>query len=170
MPLRENEVDTSVPFTATEQLFRRVLPWEELADGEIDPTRFNSLSFNKVPDGAPSVLRGQFASPGDVLHRDCANDKDVSNQFVYSILVGELPTEIRSDDGNLFSVFPLHRPEPTWGAHSVISCCRSGDESRTYLPPSKSAKRDLRVKLAVRMRKIRLPQAPASNAAMVTNS
>ena len=170
MPRSENEVDTSIPFTATEQLFRRVLPSEELADGEIDPTRFNSVSFKKDADGAPSVLRGQFSSPEDALHRDCANGKDVSNQFVYSIYVGELPTEIRSDDGNLFSVFPQHRPEPTCGAHSVISSCRHDDESRIYAIPSKSARNDLRTKLAARMRKVRFTQAYANDAVAGTSN
>ena len=46
LPRSEAEVDSSIPFIAAEQLFRRVLPSEELADGEIDPTRFNSVSFS----------------------------------------------------------------------------------------------------------------------------
>src|SRR5580658_3023620 len=131
LPLSARSVDTSIPFSATEQLFRRVLPSEELTDGEIDLTRFNSVSFKKGVDGAPSVLRGRFSEPADALHRDCAGQKDVSNQFVYSISVGELPEEIHSDDGKHFSIYPLHLPEPTCGAHSVISSCRKGDDSGT---------------------------------------
>jgi hypothetical protein len=169
LPLSARSVDTSIPFSATEQLFRRVLPSEELTDGEIDPTRFNSVSFKKGVDGAPSVLRGRFSEPADALHRDCAGQKDVSNQFVYSISVGELPEEIHSDDGKHFSIYPLHLPEPTCGAHSVISSCRKGDDSGTYVVPSPSARNHLRTWLATQMRKVRFASEPTSNGSAVTN-
>ena len=156
MPRSEKEVDASVPFAPDEELFRRVQRSEELADGEIDPTRFNSVSFKRDADGAPSVLRGHFSEPTDALRPDCAGQRDVSDHFVYMILVGDLPQEIRSAKGTSFSIFPLHRPEPTCGAHSVISSCRSDDESRTYAVPSKSARDRLRVLLAAKMQKVRL--------------
>ena len=153
MPLRENEVDTSVPFSSEENLYRRVLPSEELRDGEIDPTRLTSVSFEKGVEGAPSVLRGRYAEAEDVLHKDCAGQKDVSEQFIYFIPVGSLPDVINSGDGSVYKVFPLHFTRPTCGAHSVISCCVAGDETRTYRRPSHSARYDLRVKLATSMRK-----------------
>lgn len=156
LPLRDAEVDSSRAFVADELLYRRVLPSEELNEGEIDPTRFNSLSFKNDLDGAPSVLRSQFASPEDALHPDCAGDKDVSHQKVYSIRVDELPATIKSQDGKEYSVYPAHRPLPTCGAHSVIGSCDAGDLTRTYAVPSKTARNDLRVKLATRMRPTRL--------------
>jgi hypothetical protein len=159
LPLSESQVDTSVPFAADEQLYRRVLPSEELADGEIDPTRLNSVSFKKEVQSAPSVLRSRFASPQDALHKDCAGQKDVSSQLVYYVCVRDLPEEIASLDGKRFDVFPLHLPFPTCGAHSVISCCISGDHLRSYSRPSPSAYYDLRVKLAAKMHKVRF--APA---------
>jgi hypothetical protein len=152
LPLRDSEVDSSRAFQADELLFRRVLPSEELEEGEIDPTRFNSISFKKELDGAPSVLRSQFASPEDALHPGCAGNKDVSQQKVYFIRVDELPIAIKSQDGKEFNVYPLHRPLPTCGAHSVIGCCISGDSTKTYTVPSQTAKNDLRVKLAAKMR------------------
>jgi hypothetical protein len=155
LPLSESEIDISTRFAADEQLYRRVFPSEELSDGEVDPTRFNSVSFKKEVQSAPSVLRSRFASPEDALHKDCAEQKDVSGQFVYYVLVQDLPGEIASDDEKRYSVFPLHFPLPTCGAHSVISCCLVGDDSRSYTKPSPSARYDLRVKLAARMQKVR---------------
>lgn len=152
MPLRDCEVDPSRAFAADELLYRRIPSHEEIVSGEIDPTRFNSISFNKEVDGAPSVLRSQFASPMDALHPECAGGKDVSQQRVYYIRVDELPPVVISQDGKEFSVYPLHRPLPTCGAHSVIGSCMAGDLTRTYKVPSRTALNDLRVKLAVRMR------------------
>jgi hypothetical protein len=165
LPLCDKEVDTSIAFAPEEALYRRVLPSEELDDGEIDPTRLNSVSFKKEVQSAPSVLRGKYATPEDVLHKDCADQKDVTGQLVYFVSVSDLPPEIHSDDGNASCVFPLHLPVPSCGAHSVISCCRKGDETRTYEKPSKSARYDLRVKLAAKMRKIRFAAASEAQAA-----
>lgn len=153
MPLFENEVDPSAPFTEDELLFRRVLPSEE-HNGEIHPTQLNSVSFQKDVQSSPSVLRGKYASPKDALHSDCAGQKDVSDQSVYSIAVCDLPSTIRSNDGKIYSVFPLHFPLPTCGAHSVISCCLYGDQTKSYVRPSPSARYDLRVKLAAKMQKV----------------
>jgi hypothetical protein len=161
LPLRDSDVDSTRAFAADELLYRRVLPSEELADGEIDPTRFNSLSFKKELDGAPSVLRSQFAIPEDALHSDCAGDKNVSQQKVYSIRVDELPGQIKAQDGKAYSVYPVHRPLPTCGAHSVIGSCMAEDLTKTYAVPSQTARNDLRVKLAAKMRPVDLAKNPA---------
>lgn len=158
MPVPESEVDPSRPFKPAEPLYRRVLPWEELSDGEIDPSRLNSVSFKKEVQSSPSVLRGEFAVPADALHKDCADQKDVSDNLVYYISVAELPPRINSDDGKQYCVFPLHFPLPTCGAHSVVSCCRTEDSTRKYERPSRSARNDLRVKLAAKMRKVRFDE------------
>jgi hypothetical protein len=156
LPLRDSEVDSTHAFAADELLYRRVLPSEELEEGEIDPTRFNSLSFKKELDGAPSVLRSQFAAPEDALHPNCAGEKNVSEQKVYSIRVDELPAIIKSQDGKEYTVYPVHRPLPSCGAHSVIGSCIVEDLTKTYAIPSQTARNDLRVKLAARMRPVTL--------------
>lgn len=154
MPSRDCEVDPSRAFLADELLYRRVPPTEEIEEGEIDPTRFNSISFSGGLDGAPSVLRSGFATPLDALHPDCAGGKDVSQQRVYFIRVDDLPQIIVSKDGKQYGVYPSHRPQPTCGAHSVIGTCMAGDSNRTFTIPSKTARNDLRVKLAVRMKPV----------------
>ena len=156
MPLRKNEVDTQIPFLPSELLYRRVRP-TDLVDGEIIPTSLNSISYGKEVKAAPSVLRGKYAKPEDALHKDCAEQKDVSDFLVYYLLVSDLPDEVRCDSGRLFSLFPFHLPEPTCGAHSVISCCIKGDISKTYVKPSSTAlKNDIRVKLAKKLQKCKI--------------
>lgn len=148
LPLLESEVDTSIDFSPEEPLYRRIME-SELIDGEIDPSRFNSISFDKTMRGAPSVLRAKYAKPFDVLHADCAWGKDRSHDLVDFILVRDLPAHIKSDDGRIFVFYPSHQPERTCGAHSVIASCLADDPAKTYVKPSKSVRYDLRVKLAV---------------------
>jgi hypothetical protein len=154
LPRLESEVDSSASFSTDELLYRRVRREEELNEGEIDPTRFNSFSFKKGIEGAPSVLRGKFATATDALHPDCANGTDVSKLLVYGITTGDLPPVISSDCGKKFEVFPLHKPEPLCGAHSVVATCEAGDALRSYAIPTKSARNDLKVKLAAKMRPV----------------
>ena len=148
MPLLESEVDISVEFRPEEPLYRRILA-SELTNGEIGPNSLNSVSFDKNVSGAPSVLRGAFARPIDALHSDCAGGKNVSNHLVFFILVRDLPSPIQTPEGNAFEFYPLHKPLPTCGAHSVIASCSAGDPARAYAKPSRPARNDLRAKLAV---------------------
>ncbi len=157
MPVGESDVDTSAAFTADELLYRRVAE-TELTGGEVDPSRLNSITFDKDVKGAPSVLRSRFAVPEDVLHSDCARGKDVSFYLVYSLRVDDLPAVLMSDDGKSFSAYPLHQPEPTCGAHSVIASCLAEDQSRAYVKLPRSARNDLRAKLAVRMKRVFFPK------------
>jgi len=153
LPSLESEVDISIQFTADEPLYRRIME-SELTDGEIDPSRFNSVSFDKEVSGAPSVLRGMFATPLDALHPDCADGKDVSQHIVYFILVRNLPTVITSAEGKSFEFYPLHKPTPRCGAHSVIASCLFGDQSKVYAKPSRSVRNALRVKLATQLQSV----------------
>jgi hypothetical protein len=153
LPLLESEVDISIEFAPEEPLFRRVSA-NELTDGEIDPSSLNSVSFNKEISGAPSVLRGKFASPSDVLHVDCAGGKDVSSHLVYFILVRDVPDIIHSDDGKSFAFYPLHLPVANCGAHSVIASCLAGDKARVYAKPSRPVRNALRAKLATRLQPV----------------
>jgi hypothetical protein len=150
LPLLEREVDTSVEFAPAEPLYRRISA-AELTGGEIDPSRFNSVSFDKSIEGAPSVLRGRFAEPRDVLHPHCADGRDVTHFLIYFIFVQDLPDVIKSDDGKEFAFFPSHRPEPTCGAHSVIACCIAGDPARGYSKPTRPVRNQLRAKLAAKL-------------------
>lgn len=153
MPLLENEVDISVEFAPEEPLYRRALA-SELVDGELVVSSLESVSFGKEVSGAPSVLRGRFAKPIDALHADCAGGKDVSRHLVYFILVRDLPDVIQTPEGNAFEFYPLHKPEPTCGAHSVIASCLAGDPTRVYAKPSRTVRNDLRAKLAVRLQRV----------------
>jgi hypothetical protein len=156
LPIGESDVDALAEFTADELLYRRVAE-AELTGGEVDPSRLNSITFDKDVKGAPSVLRGLFAVPADVLHSDCAGGKDVSHYLVYSLRVDDLPAALKSDDGKCFSTYPLHQPERACGAHSVIASCLAEDQSRAYVKLPRSARNDLRTKLAVRMKRVLLP-------------
>jgi len=150
LPLLENQVDTNSAFSDEELLYRRVST-SELTGGELDPSRLNSISFDKEIDGAPSVLRGRFSSPLDAIHVDCAGGKDKSDCLVYFMAVGEIPGPLRSGDGRDL-VFPIvHRPLPRCGAHSVIGCCEEGNPEKTYVVPSRKVRNDLRAKLATRL-------------------
>jgi hypothetical protein len=146
LPLCEHEVDATVPFEPDERLFRRFPP-SELVDREITPASLNSMSFDVLEPGAPSVIRERFGTACDALHADCAGGKDVSNFLVFSIKVREVPKGIQSGDGRVFDFFPRHSPMPKCGAHSVISCCSADDPSMTYVVPSKSARQKLRTGL-----------------------
>ena len=145
MPLRDYEVDTAVPFEPDERLFRRFLP-SELVDGEVTPASLNSMSFDQQEPG-PSVVRERFGSACDALHPDCGGN-DASGFVVFSVKVRDVPKGVQSGDGRVFDFFPRHSPTATCGAHSVISCCLAEDALMTYTEPSKSARRNFRVKLA----------------------
>ena len=105
------------------------------------------MSFSKNVTGAPSVVRGRFAVPLDAVHPNCAGPTDVSHYLVYFIEVQQLPNQVPTGDGRNLIFFPLHLPLPDCGAHSVVSCCAVGDNDRTYVKPSPSARNALRVSL-----------------------
>ncbi len=160
MPLRRDEVTKDLPFSNEELLYRRVGNNGVNSAGELLPSELNTLSFDREIDGAPSVLRGAYASPKDVLERECAEDKDVSSWLVYEIAVGSLPSPIVSDDGKSFDFFPVHRPLELCGAHSVIASCRSGDEHKAYLLPPRSVRNSLRAKMATLLRPVQATASP----------
>lgn len=168
MPLRDHEVDTTIPFDPDERLFRRFLP-SEIVDGEITPASLNSMGFEKLEQGAPSVVREHFGTIWDTLHPDCGGNtaKDFE---VFSVQVRNVPKGVKSTDGKEFDFFPRHAPMPACGAHSVISCCSAGDVSQTYTKPPSSARNDFRQKLARFFKQELLPLAnPTDNPAQQTN-
>ena len=145
MPLGEGDVDAKTPFEPDERLFRRVKS-DELIDGEVLPVSLNSMSFKKDEKGAPSVLREHFATAIDALHPDCGGNADYR---VYSLRVRDVPVCVADDQNAVYDFFPCHEPEVKCGAHSVISCCASGDEAKAYVVPSKKARAKFRAMLAV---------------------
>lgn len=151
MPRKASEVDTNEPFTPDELLYRRIASSELNTKDELDPTRFNSISFGSTYEGAPSVNRSKFSQPQDVIHSDCAGQKDVSDWLIYFISVDSIPTNIESGDKRIFTFFPIHVPLETCGSHSVITSALADDEKRNFMKPSKAVVNDLRVKLATRL-------------------
>ena len=153
MPLHKSEVEIGAEFAIDELLYRRVSD-AELTNGELDPSRLNSISFSKDIDGAPSFLRSKFSVPHDAIHCDCSGGMDRSDWLVYYLQVGDIPGPLRSGDNRLFRFPPVHRPLPLCGAHSVLGCCEVGDTSNKYVKPSRPVRNDLRAKLATKLQPI----------------
>jgi hypothetical protein len=147
LPLAASQVDITRPFTANELLYRRVSKEEIGPNGEVDPSRIQSISFKADVQTAPSVMRSAFSEPHDVLHFLCAG-RDTSGWSVYSATVGSLPQGLKAGDGREFRFFPAHLPEEKCGAHSVVACCRQSDISRTYEKPTKTVIWEFKVKFA----------------------
>jgi hypothetical protein len=160
LPLAASQVDTSLPFRATELLYRRLSKDELGENGEVDASRIEQVRFERDVQKAPSVMRSAFSKPLDVLHFLCAK-RDTSDWVVYSIPVGELPDNVESADGRVFRFFPIHMPEPKCGAHSVIASCINSDATNTYVKASPSATWQFKVNFARRLRPVPAQAAPA---------
>jgi hypothetical protein len=144
LPLTASEVEAHHPFSDDELLYRRIGPDDFNSKGELKPTRIN---FTRDVQEAPSVMRSEFCTPEDVLHISCA--KVVRPELmVYFSRVDWLPQEILSGDQRTFCFFPLHRPEETCGAHSVIGCGHVDDPEKNYQRPSGKVVNDFKVKYA----------------------
>lgn len=154
MPLNAADV-TNRPFDVDELLYRRIQREELNSKGEVDPTRINGISFNTEVRSAPSVNRGAFSSPEDVINSLCADGKDVSSWLVFYIRVDQLPLGLVSGDGRSFDFIPVHHPLETCGAHSVVACTISSDLNRTYVKPSRAVINDFKVKFATSLQSIR---------------
>jgi hypothetical protein len=123
LPLRRDEVDTERAFEADELLYRRVSPDGVNANGEFLPSELNTISFNAEVDSAPSALRGLYCEPADTIATECADGNDVSSWRIFAVAVGDLPGPLVAGDDRSFDIFPVHRPLPLCGAHSVIASC-----------------------------------------------
>lgn len=153
MPLHENEVDIYVEFDPDESLYRRV-SIDELIDGELTAASIRVSYGEPTIEDSPSVLRGRFSTPFDVLHQDCATGHDVSTYEAYSIQVHELPERVPSGDGQFYKFFPVHIPKPDCGAHSVIACCLANDPSKTFKKPNRTARNALRALLVTKLKHV----------------
>jgi len=153
LPLKASEVDPEFPFSGGELLYRRLERRELNENGEIDPTRINSISFKVDVESAPSVMRSRFSSPEDVLHVLCAG-RDTAGWLVYFIRVDALPKQLKSGDGRSFDFFPKHVALIDCGAHSVVACAESSDAEKSYVRPSTKVINDFKVKFAVALRPV----------------
>jgi hypothetical protein len=154
LPVAAVEVDVRKPFSDDELLFRRAFPLELNSMGELVPIQLESFSFSKDVGGAPSFLRGTYAAPRDVIHSDCAADKDVSGCFVFQLLVSELPGPIVTGDGKrCYSFWPVPVPVELCGAHCVIGSHLHDDATRTYSKPSSAVVTELRVQICAVLNK-----------------
>ena len=154
LPVTAIEVDVLKPFSDDELLFRRALTFELNSRGELVPTQLESFSFSKSVEGAPSFLRGAYAVPHDAIHRACAADKDVSDCFVFQMMVSELPGPIVTGDGKrLYLFWPVPVPVELCGAHCVLGSHLHEDPTRTYSKPSSAVVAELRVQICAELNK-----------------
>jgi hypothetical protein len=153
LPLTASEVDTTRPFSPEELLYRRVGPDELNSMGEVLPTKICGVSFKPDVKSSPSVMRSDFCEPVDVLHVLCAT-KEVLGWMVYFIRVDDVPGEIQAPDKTKLCFFPMHIPEETCGAHSVIACCLFGDAKKAYKKPTARVAYDFKVKFALGLKPI----------------
>ena len=151
MPLRANEVDTTIPFTPDELLFRRVAPEELNSKGEVDPSRINAVSFRRDVEYAPSVMRSKFSQAPEVLEIECA-ERDTTGWLVYYVPVSSLPSGLISGDRKSFDFFPIHIPLEKCGAHSVIASCLSTDAARAYVKPSEAVAYTFKTRFATALK------------------
>jgi hypothetical protein len=153
LPLKASEVDPTCPFSGDELLYRRLERHELNENGEVDPTRINSISFRADVESAPSVMRSRFSDPEDVLHVLCA-ERDTTGWRVYFIRVDALPVNLKSGDGRSFDFFPKHVPLIDCGAHSVVACAESGDAGKIFVRPSTKVINDFKVRFATALRPV----------------
>lgn len=154
LPLHENEVDIHAGFEPQELLYSRV-SMGELVNGELTAASISVHYAGPTVEPSPSVLRGKFSTPLDVLHQDCSAGRDVSAYEAYSIQVQELPVHVPSGDGQFYNFFPVHIPKPDCGAHSVVACCLADDPSKTFKKPSRTARNTLRVQLVTKLKHVK---------------
>jgi hypothetical protein len=155
-PIRRGDRLGNQQFGSREKLYRREPPDCINSFGEIEPSSI-SLSFGKDVKGSPSVVRGKYATPRDVTHAGCANQRDVSSHAVFYLRVEDLPASILSGVGESFEFFPFHDPEKDCYAHTVIGCKISGAPAGSYARPSNSVKNQFKARLVASLRRVEMP-------------
>jgi hypothetical protein len=135
-PQRRGEREPDQVFDADEKLYRRVPQSCLSPQGEVVAS-YIRCSFEREAKKSPSVIRSKYGSATDVLHRDCADDKDVSDNLVFYLVVGKLPGQVESGVKELYDFYPLHDPLDTCFAHTVIACRKHGGPEDAYDKPSR---------------------------------
>jgi hypothetical protein len=115
-PEKQDARSKDAHFADTELLYRR-FPKTESAEILASAIRF---------DEPPSFCRGKYAHPEDVIHSNCASNRDVSRFGVFSIPV-KATRMVLSDrfPQDTYSFEPEHLPEPLCYAHSELHCKKS---------------------------------------------
>jgi hypothetical protein len=142
-PQKRGELQADQQFDADEKLYRRVPPNCLGPQGEMVASNVR-CSFDNEVKKSPSTVRSKYASATDVLHRDCADGDDVSNHFVFYLVVGELPQRVESGTKQLFDFYPLHDPEDNCYAHTLIACRKHDGPADRYDKPTSHVRNKLK--------------------------
>ena len=142
-PKKRGDLPADQSFEVAEELYRRV-PRECLSPlGEIVPSQIR-CSFGKSIKKSPSVLRSKYGTAWDVLHRDCADGKDVSSHLVFFLTPDELPVGVESGDKELYDFYPFHDPEINCYAHTLIACRKRQNSVGDFDEPTSSVRNKLK--------------------------
>lgn len=111
-------------FEPDELLYHRVRP-DSKVGGRSTP--LDILPFKD--DTGPSVNRGKYSRPYDVLERDCCEGHDRSQYEVLTFRVADVPKEIVLGDqtDRVFQFRLKHAPRECCFAHSEVWCNAGGD-------------------------------------------
>ncbi len=99
----------------------------------------------------PSVNRGKYSEPCDVLEPDCCDGHDRSQYRVLEFRVEDVPKqiEVNQQNGRNLRFCLKHVPHSTCFSHSEIRCYTE-DESGVCIEPPPSVRRKLRAEVARR--------------------
>lgn len=158
-PIKRGKRPANQRFRPEEKLYRRVPPGSINSLGEIEPSSLQ-ISFDKDVKSAPSMVRARYASPRDAIHQCCAGPRDVSSFAVFFLRTAELPKGIGSGDGKQLDFYPLHDPEETCYAHTVVACKHEGEGIGAYVKPSRPAKNAFKAQFVAALRRVEMPSSP----------
>ncbi len=157
MPQHTDGRSADQVFSPEEKLYRRIHPEELNSLGEVIPARIQTVvGFKSTIEGAPSVNRGLYSTPSDVLHPDCCDGRDRSDCTVYAIRVKNLPGVLHCQDGRDFAFVPHHQPLETCFAHAVVKSIDTADLARGYTQLPKSLRETFRVRFAFQLKPVPL--------------
>jgi hypothetical protein len=154
-PQKHGELQADQAFNAEEKLYRRVPPNCLSPQGEVVASNIR-CSFENEVKKSPSVVRSKYASAMDVIHKNCADGKDVSTHFVFFLVVGDLPQQVESGTKQLFDFYPLHDPEDDCFAHTVIACRKHDGPTDGYDKPTTQVRNKLKAQFVAAFIKNRI--------------
>jgi hypothetical protein len=128
-------------FEPSERLFRRI-PWTEVESGFVSDASLPSPVF--------SVNREKYSKgPADVL-------KDHPGMGIAAFRVGDIPSSIKGDGGELFEFGVEHRPEPGNYAHSEVHSFAGGVRLEDPSKPPRHVRKKFRDLLRQRIQILEL--------------
>ncbi|MGC1870461.1 MAG: hypothetical protein WA700_05840 [Acidobacteriaceae bacterium] len=150
LPIKLGKRRTDPHFKGSEKLFRRV-PLDHLNNlGEVEPSKIQ-VSFKSDVASSPSVLRSKYATVLDLLHSLCGCDMEIPCRAFF-LRVSDLPKEVPAGTGDLFDFKAFHEPLDLCYAHTVVGCCKSGDQTAQHVKPSRAVRNDFRTKFALALK------------------